>query len=53
MLDFYNKIKLVLSLEKDKGFQNSAVSGGLGKFIGFIEKLIQSIVFCAKNESNP
>ena len=38
MLDFYNKIKLVLSLEKDKGFQNSAVSGGLSKFIGFIEK---------------
>jgi hypothetical protein len=38
MLDFYNKIKQVLSLEKDKGFQNSAVSGGLGKFIGFIEK---------------
>ena len=38
MLDFYDKIKLVLSLEKDKGFQNSAVSGGLGKFIGFIEK---------------
>lgn len=38
MLDFYNKIKQVLSLEKDKGFQNSAVSGGLGNFIGFIEK---------------
>jgi ATP-dependent DNA helicase RecG len=38
MLDFYKKIKQVLSLEKDKGFQNSAVSGGLGKFISFIEK---------------
>jgi ATP-dependent DNA helicase RecG len=38
MLDFYNKIKQVLSLEKDKGFQNSAVAGGLGKFISFIEK---------------
>jgi ATP-dependent DNA helicase RecG len=38
MLDFYKKIIQVLSLEKDKGFQNSAVSGGLGKFIDFIEK---------------
>ena len=38
MLDFYKKIIRVLSLEKDKGFQNSAVSGGLSKFIGFIEK---------------
>ena len=38
MLDFYKKIKQVLSLEKDKGYQNSAVSGGIGKFIGFIEE---------------
>ena len=38
MLDFYEKIKQVLSLEKDKGFKNSAVSGGLGNFLGFIQK---------------
>jgi len=38
MLDFYKKIKQVLSLEKDKGFQNSAVAGGFGNFINFIEK---------------
>jgi len=38
MLDFYEKIKQVLSLEKDKGFQNSAVAGGLGNFLGFIQK---------------
>jgi len=39
MLDFYEKIKQVLSLEKDKGFQNSAVAGGLGNFLGYIQKL--------------
>jgi len=38
MLDFNNKIMQVLSLEKDKGFQDSAVAGGLGNFIGFIQK---------------
>jgi len=38
MLDFYNKIKQVLSLEKEKGFQNSAVAGGLGNFLVFIKK---------------
>jgi len=37
MLDFYKKIKQVLSLERDKGFQNSAVAGGLGNFLGFIQ----------------
>lgn len=36
MLDFYNKIFQVLSLERDKGFQNSAVTGGLRKFTSFI-----------------
>ena len=39
MLDFYEKIKQVLSLEKDKGFQNSAVAGGLGNFLGYIQNL--------------
>ena len=38
MLDFHNKIKQVLSLEKEKGFQNSAVAGGLGNFLVFIKK---------------
>ncbi|MDO9547049.1 MAG: hypothetical protein Q7J07_09930, partial [Pelolinea sp.] len=38
MLDFYKKILQVLSLERDKGFQNTAVAGGLGKFLGFIEQ---------------
>ena len=37
MLDFYKKIKQVLSLERNKGFQNSAVAGGLGNFLGFIQ----------------
>ena len=38
MLVFYEKILQVLSLEKDKGFQNSAVAGGFGNFVGFIEQ---------------
>ena len=38
MLDFYRKIHQVLSLEKNKGFQNSAVAGGLGNFVRFIEQ---------------
>jgi ATP-dependent DNA helicase RecG len=36
MLDFYQKILNVFSLEKEKGFQNTAVSGGLENFISFI-----------------
>jgi len=38
MLDFYKKIENVLTLEKEKGFQDTAVSGGLSKFIVFFEK---------------
>jgi ATP-dependent DNA helicase RecG len=38
MLDFYLKIQKVLSLEKARGFQNSAVAGGFGNFVGFIEQ---------------
>jgi ATP-dependent DNA helicase RecG len=38
MLDFYQKLVDVLSLEKEKGFQNSAVSGGFENFIQFIEQ---------------
>ena len=38
MLDFYKKIENVLVLEREKGFQDTAVAGGLSKFIVFIEK---------------
>jgi len=47
MLDFYEKIKQVLSLEKDKGFQNSAVAGGLGNFLGYIQIRGSKIIFTA------
>ena len=37
MLDFYAKILQVINLEKEKGYQNSAVAGGFENFVGFIE----------------
>jgi ATP-dependent DNA helicase RecG len=37
MTDFYAKIQRVLELEQQKGYLNSAVSGGLQNFLAYIE----------------
>ena len=36
MTEFYAKIQRVLELEQQKGFQNSAVTGGLQNFLAYI-----------------